>query len=366
MPESDSAKRQALAQVRTLHPAPDRVHAALFLQHPAFFDARDELQVKYEMLRAHFLDGRPVTTVCAAFGYSRQTFYLLRDRLAHGGLAGLRDARPGPVGPRTCTPAVVAFLHAQRADEPTLSIPTLVDRLERTHGVVCIGGPWSGSWAAVTKKKTPRGGKPSGEPAADACRCLDPGRFHVAGGPAQAEYERRRAAFLSWDNRAGAARPSGLGLAGLAGLLTRPAAEWTVHCVAARPSRWTGAVDTRMTALDEAYRLILGAAPSRGAPVTSQECKEEGHASRACTPACQPSARNSRARSRRNWMRSRAGRVSSITMSWMPTSAWTTDTVARVWTAGPSNRLRDGAEAGAFEALVCVRIASRASTPIRS
>ena len=57
MPESDSAKRQALAQVRTLHPAPDRVHAALFLQHPAFFDARDELQVKYEMLRAHFLDG---------------------------------------------------------------------------------------------------------------------------------------------------------------------------------------------------------------------------------------------------------------------------------------------------------------------
>ena len=135
MPESDSAKRQALAQVRTLHPAPDRVHAALFLQHPAFFDARDELQVKYEMLRAHFLDGRPVTTVCAAFGYSRQTFYLLRDRLAHRGLAGLRDARPGPVGPRTCTPAVVAFLHAQRADEPTLSIPALLDRLERTHGV---------------------------------------------------------------------------------------------------------------------------------------------------------------------------------------------------------------------------------------
>ena len=135
MPESDPEKRQALAQVRTLHPAPDRVYAALFLEHPAFFDACDELQVKYEMLRAHFLDGRPVTTVCATFGYSRQTFYLLRDRLAHRGLAGLRDARPGPVGPRTCTPAVVAFLRAQRADEPTLSVPALLDRLERTHGV---------------------------------------------------------------------------------------------------------------------------------------------------------------------------------------------------------------------------------------
>ena len=242
MPRSEPEKRRALGQERTLHPAPERVRAAVFVKHPAFFDACDELQVKYEMLRAHFLDGEPVTTVCAAFGYSRQTFYLLRDRLARRGLAGLRDARPGPVGPRTCTPAVVAFLRAQRADDPALPISVLLDRLQRTHGVrlhrrtverVMGGGP---------RKKTPRGG----EPVADADACLDPGRFCVAGGPAQAEYERRRAAFLGWDRREGAARPAVLGLAGLAELLTRPAGEWTVHCVAARPSRWTGAVDARM------------------------------------------------------------------------------------------------------------------------
>ena len=34
----------------------------------------------------------------------------------------------------------------------------------------------------------------------------------------------------------------------------------------------------------------------------------------------------------------------------MPTSAWTTDTAARVWTGRGLDRLRDGAEAGAFEA----------------
>lgn len=135
MPQSDPGKRRALVQARTLHPASERVRAAVFLKHPDFFDASDELQVKYEMLRAHFLDGQPVTTVSAAFGYSRQTFYLLRDRLAHRGLSGLRDARPGPVGPRTCTPAVVAFLRAQRAENPTLSIRALLDRLQRAHGV---------------------------------------------------------------------------------------------------------------------------------------------------------------------------------------------------------------------------------------
>ena len=135
MPRSDREKRRALVQARTLHPAAERVRAAVFLKHPDFFDASDKLQVKYEMLRAHFRDGHPVTTVCAAFGYSRQTFYLLRDRLAHRGLAGLRDARPGPVGPRTCTPTVVAYLRAQRAEDPTVSIQALLDRLQRTHGV---------------------------------------------------------------------------------------------------------------------------------------------------------------------------------------------------------------------------------------
>ncbi len=147
-------------------------------------------------------------------------------------------------------------------------------------GSVCIGGPWSESCALVHEKKRRAAVNPRPVRAPASPR----GGFHVAGGPAQAEYERRRSAFLGWDSRAGAARPAGLDLAGLAGLLTRPAAEWPVRCVAARPSRWTGTVDTRMTALDEAYRLILRAAPSRGTPVTTQECKEDGHASRTVRP----------------------------------------------------------------------------------
>src|SRR2546425_13163939 len=115
-------KRHALQQDGTLRPARTRVRAGLFWQHPTFFDPRDELQVKYEMLRAHFVDGQPVTAVCAAFGYSRQTFYLLRVRFARRGIAGLRDRRPGPVGPVKCTSDVLAFLRSQRAHDPALPI----------------------------------------------------------------------------------------------------------------------------------------------------------------------------------------------------------------------------------------------------
>jgi transposase len=128
-------KRRALQQEGTLHPARTRVRAQLFWEHPTFFDARDELQVKYEMLRAHFVDGQAVTTVCDRFGYSRQTFYILQRRLARRGIAGLRDGRPGRVGPVKCTPDVVEFLRAQRTANPALSIPELVGRLARERDV---------------------------------------------------------------------------------------------------------------------------------------------------------------------------------------------------------------------------------------
>lgn len=128
-------KRRALQQAGTLHPARTRVRARLFWEHPEFFDAHDELQVKYEMLRAHFVEGRSVRAVCTEFGYSRQTFYVLRARFARSGVVGLRDGRPGRTGPVKCTAEVVGFLRAQREAEPHLSIPDLVERLARERGM---------------------------------------------------------------------------------------------------------------------------------------------------------------------------------------------------------------------------------------
>ena len=135
MPRRRPDKRGGLEQEGTLHPRQGRVRAALFWEHPTFFDTRDELQVKYEMLRAHFVDQLPVANVCTAFGYSRQTFYVLRDRFVRRGIAGLRDGRPGPVAPTKCTPEVVAFLRAQRTDDPHLATTTLMERLAREQGV---------------------------------------------------------------------------------------------------------------------------------------------------------------------------------------------------------------------------------------
>ena len=132
---SEASRLRELTEAGLLHANPAAVVSPLFTGGGEFFLAADKVQVKYEMLRAHFVDGHAVTATCAAFGYSRQTFYILRARLARRGIAGLRDGRPGRVGPVKCTPEVVDFLHAQRAADPTLSIPALIEGLVQQCGV---------------------------------------------------------------------------------------------------------------------------------------------------------------------------------------------------------------------------------------
>jgi hypothetical protein len=67
-------KEAALAQARCLNPHPEQVTDAEFLASD-FFDARDAVQVKYEMVRKVRACGAPVTEAATAFGYSRPAYY---------------------------------------------------------------------------------------------------------------------------------------------------------------------------------------------------------------------------------------------------------------------------------------------------
>ena len=71
---SQASRLRALEAEGLLHPRADAVTAALFTE-GGFFLAADKVQVKYEMLRAHLLDGVSVTAAAAGHGYSRAGFY---------------------------------------------------------------------------------------------------------------------------------------------------------------------------------------------------------------------------------------------------------------------------------------------------
>jgi transposase len=130
------AKEVALRAARALNPRPEAVSDPAFATGHPFFDARDLVQVKYEMLRRVQIDGHSVTRAAAAFGFSRPSFYAAQTAWQTAGLPGLLPARPGPRGGHKLTASVVAFLQERRARDPGLSVASLVQLVQEHFGLV--------------------------------------------------------------------------------------------------------------------------------------------------------------------------------------------------------------------------------------
>ena len=127
-------KTAALREQRCLHPHPEKVTDELFTA-GAFFDARDLVQVKYEMLRRVRVDGRPVSDSAACFGLSRPSYYQAQGAFEAGGLPALLPKKPGPRRAHKLSAAVVAALREARTAEPALRPDDLVRLVEKHFGI---------------------------------------------------------------------------------------------------------------------------------------------------------------------------------------------------------------------------------------
>jgi transposase len=107
---SHESRHQALEVAGLVHPRPEAVTATPFEGPSPFFFAPDKVQVKYEMLRAHVVDGATVTAAARSHGYSRAEFYLVAAAFEELGMGGLLDERRGRKGPTKLTAEVRAFL----------------------------------------------------------------------------------------------------------------------------------------------------------------------------------------------------------------------------------------------------------------
>ena len=129
---SQASRLRALEAEGLLHPRADAVTAALFAE-GGFFLAADKVQVKYEMLRAHLLDGVSVTAAAAGHGYSRAGFYLVAAAFEQAGMSGLLDDKRGRRGPVKLTAEIVEFLQAA---PPARSGAELAGEVADRFGVV--------------------------------------------------------------------------------------------------------------------------------------------------------------------------------------------------------------------------------------
>jgi len=112
-------KERELTRSRALNPRPEAVRDEAFAS-SGFLDARDLVQVKYEMVRRVEQDGASVSATADAFGFSRQSYYSAAAALADGGLAALIPAKPGPRGAHKLTGEVLDHLAGLREADPGL------------------------------------------------------------------------------------------------------------------------------------------------------------------------------------------------------------------------------------------------------
>jgi transposase len=127
-------KADELKRSRTFNPRPESVADEEFGS-AEFFDARDLVQVKYEMVRRVEAGGASVSAAAGAFGVSRQSYYTAAAALAEGGLEALVPAKPGPRGAHKLTDEVLDHLEGLRAADPTLRAPALAAAAAERFGL---------------------------------------------------------------------------------------------------------------------------------------------------------------------------------------------------------------------------------------
>jgi len=134
MATSKDVKSEALRRQGVLHAHPQDVTDHLFHTHD-FFDARDLIQVKYEMLRRVQVEGWSVTAAAAAFGFSRPAFYQAQAAYQRHGLSGLIPQRPGPRRAHKLSAEVLDFVLEHRAKNPALRAVALCELVAEGFGV---------------------------------------------------------------------------------------------------------------------------------------------------------------------------------------------------------------------------------------
>ena len=127
-------KAEALRQRGCLNPYPEKVADPLFAESD-FFDSRDLVQVKYEMVRRVETEGHTVSGSAAAFGFSRPSFYQAQSLLESGGLGALVPQQPGPRRAHKLGPEVMGFIEQLQTEDLLLRPPELARRIRERFGL---------------------------------------------------------------------------------------------------------------------------------------------------------------------------------------------------------------------------------------
>lgn len=128
------SKEKNLKKLSSLHPHPENVKDELFVSND-FFDSRDLVQVKYEMIRRVCSDGWSVVRAASTFGFSRVAFYRAKAAFEKAGLPGLLPLRPGPRNPHKLSPDILSYIKKSLEDKTVSNSKQLSKMIEQKFKV---------------------------------------------------------------------------------------------------------------------------------------------------------------------------------------------------------------------------------------
>jgi transposase len=135
--EQDHSKRtkvDALVADGTLNASANKVRDPKFRE-GEFFDPRDLVQVKYEMLRRVLVENTSVTHASKEYGMSRPTYYQAKAHFSEEGIAGLAPKKRGPRGPHKLDNEVLIFLKRQLVLGQPIRARELARRVQEELGI---------------------------------------------------------------------------------------------------------------------------------------------------------------------------------------------------------------------------------------
>jgi transposase len=133
--KTDNGKIDSLKRYGALNPHPQKVIDKMFSDSTVdFFDSRDLVQVKYEMLRAVEKEGRSVKQASEDFGFSRPAFYQTQSHFKQGGVIGLAKKRPGPKSAHKITDEMLTFIEENVEEGKPLRARKLAPLIKEKFG----------------------------------------------------------------------------------------------------------------------------------------------------------------------------------------------------------------------------------------
>ena len=155
MPAKSKAKDPKVEALRlegTLNPTPGKVRDPKFLDNE-FFDPRDLVQVKYEMLRRVSVENVSVSDATEEYGVSRPTYYQTKVHFDKAGVSGLVPQKRGPQGPHKLRGEALTFVEQQLIDGEPVRARELAKLLRKQFDLNIHPRTIE---RAVAGKKTPR------------------------------------------------------------------------------------------------------------------------------------------------------------------------------------------------------------------